>query len=356
MRPCSALLIFILCCSFASAQSRTTSAPSKKPPVTCASCHRTQTSTQPGTQMGRAMQVPGDNPDLSTHPKLTFRNGAYSYSVETHNGQSQYIVSDGTHTISLPILWAMGAQAQTWVVEHDGQMYESLVSYYPTMNGLFITVGDDQMSPKTLEEAIGRPLSADDAKTCFGCHSTNAIVDHKLNLASLTPGLTCAHCHTGTVEHLDSKIRGDKDAVDPPSLADLSTEDVSNFCGGCHRSWELVVRAGWKGTSNVRFQPYRLANSKCFNGADPRISCIACHDPHQKVDRNVASYDSKCLACHATSLEAAASTTSPNAKSCPVAKANCTSCHMPKVPFPGGHFVFTDHQIRVVRPNEAYPN
>jgi hypothetical protein len=212
------------------------------------------------------------------------------------------------------------------------------------------------MSPKTLEEAIGRPLSADDAKTCFGCHSTNAIVDHKLNLASLTPGLTCAHCHTGTVEHLDSKIRGDKDAVDPPSLADLSTEDVSNFCGGCHRSWELVVRAGWKGTSNVRFQPYRLANSKCFNGADPRISCIACHDPHQKVDRNVASYDSKCLACHATSLEAAASTTSPNAKSCPVAKANCTSCHMPKVPFPGGHFVFTDHQIRVVRPNEAYPN
>ena len=50
----------------------------------------------------------------------------------------------------------MGAQAQTWVVVHDGKMYESLVSYYPSMKGLYITVGDDHMTPKTLEEAIGR--------------------------------------------------------------------------------------------------------------------------------------------------------------------------------------------------------
>lgn len=305
--------------------------------------------------MGRAMQIPGDNTDLSANPKMTFRNGAYSYSVDTRNGQSQYSVSDGTRTISVPILWAMGAQAQTWVVVHDGKMYESLVSYYPSMKGLYITVGDDHMAPKTLEEAIGRPLSDDDAKTCFGCHSTNAVVDHKLNLASLRPGLTCEHCHTGAMAHLNSAIKGEQSA-DPPSLADLSTEDISNFCGSCHRSWELVVRAGWKGPTNVRFQPYRLANSKCFNGADPRISCIACHDPHQKVVRDVAFYDSKCLACHASSPHAVTSKQMPHAKTCPVAKTNCSSCHMPKVPFPGGHFVFTDHQIRVVRPNDAYPD
>ncbi len=345
----------MLCCVGAAAQSKSAPTPPRTGPVTCASCHRTQAFSQPGTQMGRAMQVPGDNPDLVAHPKMAFRNGAYSYSVDTRNGQSQYSVTDGTRTLTLPILWAMGAQAQTWVVEHNGQMYESMVSYYPTMNGLYLTVGDDTMAPKTLEEAIGRPLSEEDAKTCFGCHSTNAIVDHKLNLATLKPGLTCEHCHTGAAAHLQSAIKGDHSA-DPPSLGDLSTEDISNFCGGCHRSWELVVRAGWKGPSNVRFQPYRLANSKCFNGADPRISCIACHDPHEKVVRDVAYYDSKCLACHSPTLQAAASTTSPHAKSCPVAKTNCTSCHMPKVPFPGGHFVFTDHQIRIVRPNEAYPN
>jgi hypothetical protein len=298
--------------------------------------------------MGRALQLPGGNPELSAHPRLTFRSGAYLYTVETHNGQSRYSVSDGTRTITVPILWAMGAQAQTWVLERDGQMYESLVSYYPTLNGLFTTVGDEKMAPKSLEEAIGRPLSDEDSRTCFGCHSTNAIVDHKLNLASMTPGLTCEHCHTGAMAHLQSALHGSAE-TGMKSLSDLSTEDISNFCGSCHRTWELVTRAGWRGPSNVRFQPYRLENSKCYDGADPRISCIACHDPHQKVVRDAAYYDSKCLACHTTPAQA-------HAKVCPVAKSNCSSCHMPKVPFPGGHFIFTDHQIRVVKPGEPYPN
>jgi hypothetical protein len=298
--------------------------------------------------MGRAMQVPGGNAELSAHPKLTFRSGSYLYTVETHNGQSRYSVSDGIRTLTLPILWAMGAQAQTWILERDGRMYESLVSYYPTLNGLFTTVGDEHMAPKTLEEAIGRPLSDEDTKTCFGCHSTNAIVDKKLNLSSMTPGLTCEHCHVGAMAHLKNATKGGSDS-DLKSLADLSTEDLSNFCGSCHRTWELVTRAGWRGTSNVRFQPYRLANSKCYDGADPRISCIACHDPHRKVVRDVSYYDSKCLACHTAPLQA-------HAKVCPVAKSKCSSCHMPKVPFPGGHFVFTDHQIRIVKPNDPYPN
>lgn len=341
MRPCKLALILLFYCFSVSAQR-------KAAPVTCASCHRSQALTQPDTQMGRALQLPGDNPELTTHPKLTYTIGSYTYTVETQHGQSQYIVSDGTRSISLPILWSMGAQAQTWVIQNDGRMYESLVSYYPTLNGLFTTVGDEHMDPKTLEEAIGRPLTQEDVTTCFGCHSTNAVQDHKLNLATLKPGLTCEHCHTGSMEHLNSAMHGTK-RVDPPSLSDLSTDDISSFCGGCHRSWELVVRAGWKGTSNVRFQPYRLANSKCYNGNDPRISCIACHDPHQKVETSVAYYDSKCLACHTTPRQA-------NAKVCPVSKINCTTCHMPKTPFPGGHFIFTDHQIRIVKPGEPYPD
>jgi hypothetical protein len=244
----------------------------------------------------------------------------------------------------------MGAQAQTWLLDHNGRMYESLVSYYPSIEGLALTVGDDRLEPKTLEEAIGRPLLEEGVTTCFGCHASNAVIGHKLNLTSLKPGLTCEHCHVDAGAHLASIAQGDW-TVFPPELKDLSSEDISNFCGQCHRTWELVVRAGWRGTSNVRFQPYRLAISKCFDGADPRISCIACHDPHQKVVRGASFYDSKCLACHSPAMSAAA----PHAKVCSVAKVNCASCHMPKVPFPGGHFVFTDHDIRIVKPNEPYP-
>jgi formate-dependent nitrite reductase cytochrome c552 subunit len=138
----------------------------------------------------------------------------------------------------------------------------------------------------------------------------------------------------------------------PPKLGRLSPEEISNFCGQCHRTWERVVRDRLRGEINVRFQPYRLANSKCYDGGDRRMSCIACHDPHRDIVRSAAGYDSKCLACHS-----GAAGVSAGAKSCRAAKTNgCANCHMPKIELPGGHMVFTDHQIRVVRAGEPYPN
>jgi predicted CXXCH cytochrome family protein len=99
--------------------------------------------------------------------------------------------------------------------------------------------------------------------------------------------------------------------------------------------------------NNVRFQPYRLTNSKCYDPSDARIRCTACHDPHGPLETNVASYDRKCTGCHSAGAQA---------KICPVAKAGCVNCHMPKVELPGAHARITDHQIRVARPGDAYPN
>jgi hypothetical protein len=143
----------------------------------------------------------------------------------------------------------------------------------------------------------------------------------------------------------------------PKSFKRVSAGDLSNFCGQCHRSWETVVRNHWKGPAFVRFQPYRLQNSKCFAADEPRISCLACHNPHQQVNHDQAFYDTKCLACHGeTKGSSVAATAAPAAKTCPVAKDNCSTCHMPKIELPGGHAQFTDHQIRIVRPGEPYPN
>jgi hypothetical protein len=69
------------------------------------------------------------------------------------------------------------------------------------------------------------------------------------------------------------------------------------------------------------------------------------------------NFDPKCLACHGGAKPAAGKPASPKpgAKVCPVAKSNCVSCHMPKLELPGAHFKFTDHRIRIVKPNEPYP-
>jgi hypothetical protein len=307
--------------------------------------------------MARALLLPGDNPNLETHPKLSFKNGNFSYTIETHGSQSLYTVSDGTQSVSVPVRWTIGERMQTWVLERNGHYYESRVSYYPPISGLQITVGQEVINPRTVDEALGRELNHGEVTNCFGCHATGAVVNGQLTFPQMQPGVTCEHCHSGSTGHLLDASQGVFDSA-PRNLKELSSEEVSSFCGQCHRTWETVIRNGIRGVRNVRFQPYRLENSKCFKGNDPRISCIACHDPHQSLVREDASYDTKCLACHAISGAGTSVAQDAKAKSCPVAKAGCTGCHMPKVKVntPAGLITFTDHDIRMAKPGDPYPN
>jgi Zn finger protein HypA/HybF involved in hydrogenase expression len=240
---------------------------------------------------------------------------------------------------------------------------ESLVSFYPGAHGLDTTIGDQSIEPKTLEEAVGRELSNTEAKSCFGCHSTGSVADHKLTLNTVTPGLQCQRCHVNADQHLEAISRGKLTSL-PPALTHLSAEDTSTFCGQCHRTWQTVVRNRWMGVINVRFQPYRLANSKCFDGVDARMSCTACHNPHRQLITDEKSYDGKCLACHDKGAKLSAgmiaahsdqATSQLKMPVCPVAKENCASCHMPKVDLPGAHRAFTDHEVRIVKAGESYP-
>ena len=129
-------------------------------------------------------------------------------------------------------------------------------------------------------------------------------------------------------------------------LGALSTEETSDFCGQCHRTWAEIAAGGPLGVQNVRFQPYRLANSKCYDATDKRIACTACHDPHRPLETSTVAYDSKCSACHQAG----------KTKLCPVAKRDCASCHMPKIELPGAHKNFTDHMIRIAKTGAPYPN
>jgi hypothetical protein len=332
--------------------------------ITCTTCHTAQARSQPETSMARAIQRPEADPLFEKHPKLTFKLGKYSYAIERRGAEVSYSVSDGRDTISLPLHYAFGVGSQTFVLERDGRLYESFVSYYPAIDGLDITMGDQHLDPKTLLEAMGRDVTESEATSCFGCHSTGSVVNKQLDLNSMVPGVKCEHCHVGAMQHLEAISHGKLDAV-PPKLKKLSPEDLSNFCGQCHRTWETVVRNKWQGEMDVRFQPYRLANSKCFDGVDQRISCLSCHDPHQEIVRVDKTYDAKCLACHTAEAKPsvgmlAAHTSQPPSQvkmpTCPVSKSDCVSCHMPRVQLPGGHMIFADHEIRVVHPGEAYPN
>lgn len=316
----------------------------------CGRCHA-EGRTQPGTEMAHALETAAQDQILKNHPLLTATDGQYSYRIERKGDQSLYSVTDGTATLSMPILAALGVSSslgQTYILEKDGKLYESRMSWFRELNALGPTLGQSNR-PAGLAEAAGHLLSQDDAARCIGCHATNAVSDGRLTLDKMTPGVQCSHCHEATEEHLAALVKGSGKPVVPPALAklrDLSAEQASNFCGRCHRTWSDVVVHEDYNIGNVRFQPYRLWSSKCYDPDDARISCLACHDPHVEPTTQITDYDAKCQACHGGGK--------PGAKACPVSRHNCASCHMPKTDVPGAHFKFTDHRIRVVKANERF--
>lgn len=329
---------------------------------TCANCHEQQAAGHNANAMTLALELPPEYGVLRQYPSLSLKRGKYRYTVERKGNESIYSVTDGQQTISVPVAWAFGASkmGQTFVLRHQGQFYESRVSFYQSIKGLDLTMGVPAGSePRTIEEALGRVMQSVDTKDCFGCHATAAVSEAKLQLDKMTPGITCEACHGPGADHValaktgKLKTAADRQIFNPDSLSayDLSQQ----YCGACHRSWEQVSLMGLRGIGNVRFQPYRITYSPCYDPEDRRISCTACHNPHQPLSHDVASYDAKCLACHQTT-GTVTNATLTKAKACKTGKANCASCHMPRYEIPGSHFEFTDHMIRVVKPGESYPN
>lgn len=325
----------------------------------CAKCHEQLADGHRSSGMARAMRPPEVADVLRQNPSLTWRSGRFTYRLDRKGDQSVYSVSDGTTTLSAPVLYAFGQgkAGQTYVYQHAGKYYESRVSFYRALRGLDVTIGHTP-PPDTasLEEALGRQTPPDEIRDCFFCHSTAAVEAGKLQLDKLVPGVNCEACHGPGSEHVA--------AVKVPPVTDMKIfnpghmngdELTQEFCGKCHRSAETVLfMPNMAGINNVRFQPYRIFGSACYSD-DDRISCVACHDPHQPLQLEAKFYDAKCLACH-QSKPGITTIAGATEAACKVAQANCVTCHMPKVDLPGAHLKFTDHRIRIAKPGQPFPN
>jgi hypothetical protein len=319
---------------------------SQRSPEACAPCHRVEAASFAKAAMASALEKGDTAAILRANPKMAVTLGAYSYEIARAGNQSVYTVTDGKETIRVPVEWAFGhgVGGQTYVFRLDGKWYESRVSYFAALHGLDLTLGATT-TPRSLADAVGRIAPPSEMRLCFDCHATNVPKSGSLSVEAVVEGVQCERCHGGSEAHLA--------ALGPmKKLGTLSTEEQSDFCGQCHRTWSRVALNGPRGIANVRFQPYRLANSRCYDAADSRIKCSACHNPHHELETATAAYDAKCAACHSRAAAAAGKT----ARLCKVSQANCVTCHMPRLELPGAHQKFTDHRIRIVRANETYPD
>jgi hypothetical protein len=297
--------------------------------------------------MFRALEPIANCDILARNPHLAWTDGTYRYAIDRTSQGYRYTVTDGSATAEAQLEYAFGQgkAGQTYVFQSEGNFYESRVSYYQELNGLGLTVGAQNIRPANLRQALGREMSPGEARDCFGCHTTAARRGNELQLAHFEDGVQCEDCHGPGAAHIASINGGKPKAGTIRSLKGMSAEETNDLCGSCHRTWETIMLLKIQGPGNVRFQPYRLTNSKCFLSGDRRIACTACHDPHAGLVKDAKAYDAKCTACHSA----------PH-KTCSVAAAECVSCHMPRFEAPGSHHAFADHWIRVVKAGARYPD
>ncbi len=329
----------------------------------CAGCHLEQSSSsRTGMQNAAVRAIEADF--LPSGRSTTFHAGTLTYSLSGKTGGLELSDVSGGRRATQAMDWSFGAGelARTFLYKADDRWFQSEVSYYTRLSALDITTGFGASTSTSPAAALGNVLSPAEARTCFTCHTVHAVTSAGLDPVHAEAGIGCEACHGPGRQHIDAmkaRAGGRYDQVDAAGIfhpGKLSPADSIDFCGSCHRSFADASLATGPQADRavVRFQPYRLEESKCWlKTQDERLTCVACHDPHKPLNRDLGSYDRNCLQCHAGATRDTGATRT--AAVCPKAQRDCVTCHMPKVELPSMHGAFTDHFIRVAKAGEPLP-
>jgi hypothetical protein len=268
--------------------------------------------------------------------------------------------------VDLPVRYRIGSGnfTRTYLVEIDGFLHESPITWYTARNKWDMSPGYD--FPQ--HWGFDRPIVA----RCVACHAGRAeAVDGTLNRFTIhEQAIGCESCHGPGSRHEALRRGGaarpgeeDLTIVNPGKLSRPRLEAV---CGACHLNGPATVALRGRRPGDYRpgrpLTDYRtdyefagrselmtvvghisqLRQSACYQKSED-LTCLTCHDPHEKEqpkDR-VAYYRQRCLSCHGV-------------QSCGLDQAqrlqkdatdNCVACHMPRGDTEIPHIAFTYHRI-----------
>jgi hypothetical protein len=342
----------------------------------CISCHKDEHASFCRTGMGNSMseldpaQAPPDGG--FDHPLSKRRYRAYRKGGELWHRES--LMTEGPDEVVLaeyPLKYAVGSgrHALTYLIETDGFMVESPMSWYASRKAWDISPGYDD--PK--QPGFARPIG----EGCLFCHAGNAEAigrsTHRMRIGETTIG--CERCHGPGELHVDRQAKAQRDsgAIDWTIVnpAHLSRDLAEAICQQCHLNSDATVTLrGRKMTDfrpGLRLEEFRevylfkeadqsmtvvghveqMHQSRCYQGAD-KFSCLTCHDPHgapASREERAAQCKTVCASCHrpqsCTVSAAARDKQSPDN--------DCIVCHMPRSPTDIPHLAFTHHRVGVYR-------
>jgi hypothetical protein len=276
------------------------------------------------------------------------------------------------YTAPAAVAIGSGTRGRTYLTIQAGAVWQSPVSWFAQDSRWNLSPQHD------LEQGGRRPIGP----TCLFCHTDRvepipgAENRYREPLFSGQVNIGCERCHGPGSLHVAERRTGrappgiDHSIVNPRHLSAALRADV---CRQCHlQGVERVVR---RGRDLFEYRPglpwdqfvttfvfrrdladYRksvgqfeqMEASRCFAESGGKLTCVSCHDPHEKPAESEAGrfYRARCLNCHKSK-----GCSAPPAKRAAVAD-SCVACHMPRGDSSTiAHASVTDH--RVPRRSEA---
>lgn len=279
------------------------------------------------------------------------------------------------HVAEFPVKYLIGSGRHTrsYLIEDDGFLAESPVTWYTSKQSWDMSPGYDRPRHRGFERAADMG--------CLICHVGR--VEQTANSSSrpkiVELAIGCERCHGPGSKHVAERTRvrdvalaGDPTIVHP---ARLTRELAESVCAECHlRGDATVTRTGQdlaafrpgKPLHDFRIDYHLRAEnvgmkvvghvdqmrlSRCYQSST-KLTCTTCHDPHAAPDEavKVSYFRDRCLECHSKSCKL-----DETVRRRKTADDSCVFCHMPQTATDIRHIAFTHHRIGIhdEQPHEA---
>jgi tetratricopeptide (TPR) repeat protein len=308
---------------------------------------------------------------MRSNGSATFQRGTSTFAVERRGDREFHRESVRDETgrilaeVEAEVKYALGSGARgvSYLVEHDGRLYESPISWYTQKARYDFSPGYQGQNLH-----FDRPI----VPSCLFCHANRVEpVDLSVNLyrKPIFQGhaLGCERCHgPGDLHVKEQEVVDGRDLtiVNPRHLEPALRDAV---CEQCHLVGDVRIerldrhafdyRPGLPLTEfftvygrtaesqdRVVGQVEQLRASRCFRESEGRLGCTSCHDPHRAPApaEKTAFFRRQCQNCHGQN----ACTLTKNVRLAQNRDDNCVACHMPRFsPTDAVHVAISDHRI-----------